>query len=99
MANRWLLVFDNVEDASTIQRFWPPGVHGAILLNSQDPEFANMTHSEIHLQGMTAEEGSSLIQPYVRRGASEQKAAEELSASLGGLPLAIAHFSGYVSLS
>ena len=58
-----------------------------------------MTHSEIHLQGMTAEEGSSLIQPYVRRGASEQKAAEELSASLGGLPLAIAHFSGYVSLS
>lgn len=93
------MVFDNVEVASTIQRFWPPGVHGAILLTSQDPESTNMTHSEIHLQGTTAEEGSTLFQRYLRRDASEQEAAEELSASLGGLPLAIAHFSGYVSLS
>ena len=44
-------------------------------------------------------EGSALIQTYLNRGASEQQSAELLSRSLGGLPLAIIHFAGYVARS
>ena len=48
---------------------------------------------------MTVEDGSMLIQRYLRRGASEQTAAGALSENLGGLPLAITHFAGYVAQS
>ncbi|KAG8420118.1 hypothetical protein J3459_011367 [Metarhizium acridum] len=48
---------------------------------------------------MTSDEGSALIQSFLNRGGSEKKAAQELSTSLGGLPLAIAHFAGYVARS
>jgi predicted ATPase len=58
-----------------------------------------MTGNEILLQPMSPEEGCSLIQRYLRRGGSEQEASESLSASLGGLPLAISHFAGYVARS
>ncbi|KAF2685927.1 pfs domain-containing protein [Lentithecium fluviatile CBS 122367] len=97
---KWLLVFDNAENFSTLRRFWPPGDHGgAILVTSQNPDFENICHESIHLQSMAPEEGRELIQKYLRRGQSEKEAAERLSAQLGGLPLAIAHFAGYVTRS
>jgi hypothetical protein len=48
---------------------------------------------------MHPEEGSALIQTYLNRGGSEKEAAVKLAASLGGLPLAIAHFTGYIAKS
>jgi hypothetical protein len=48
---------------------------------------------------MLPEEGSALIQAYLSRGGSERDAALKLSASLGGLPLAIVHFTGYIAKS
>jgi hypothetical protein len=48
---------------------------------------------------MEPKEGRSLIQRYLKRGASEQAEADALSRDLGGLPLAIAHFAGYVAKS
>ncbi|PMD52524.1 pfs domain-containing protein [Hyaloscypha bicolor E] len=95
----WLLVFDNAEDASMIGKFWPSGVRGAIILTSQNPDFIQMTGNEILLQPMSPKEGCTLIQRYLRRGGSEQEASEGLSASLGGFPLAISHFAGYVARS
>jgi len=93
------LVFDNVDKVAAIKRFWPGGVRGAIIVTSQNPDLANLVQDEIHLQPMESAEGSALIQRYLRRGGSEQKAAENLSRDLGGLPLAIAHFAGYVTNS
>jgi len=65
-------------------------------VTSQNPVLAHNTRSEIHLQPFQPTEGSSLIQSYLKRGGSEQESAESLSKSLGGLPLAIVHFAGYV---
>ncbi|KAI0113631.1 hypothetical protein GGR51DRAFT_556779 [Nemania sp. FL0031] len=34
---KWLLVFDNCEDLSTLRRFWPTGGRGAIIVTSRNP--------------------------------------------------------------
>lgn len=92
-------MFDNAEDVAVVRKFWPAGIRGTIILTSQNPDLMNLTTDEINLEPMKPEEGSSLIQRFLRRGGSEQEAAENLSTSLGGLPLAIAHFAGYVAKS
>ncbi|KAM0267364.1 hypothetical protein ACHAPA_005906 [Fusarium lateritium] len=97
---RWLLVYDNAEDLSVLQEYWPAGcLSGAAIITSQDPVFNHVTSRSIQLQPLTATEGSKLIQNYLRRGDSEQQSAEQLSTVLGGMPLAIVHFTGYISKS
>ena len=93
------MIFDNAEDVITLRPFWPAGIRGSIIITTQNPDMVHLTSSAIHLPPMSPEEGSTLIQEYLRRGASEQSAAEALSRELGGLPLAIAHFAGYVTKS
>lgn len=58
-----------------------------------------MTTNAIELPPMSDEEGSSLIRHHLKRGGSEKESAAELSRALGGHPLAIAHFAGYVAQS
>jgi hypothetical protein len=57
------------------------------------------TSAHIEIPPMTSEEGSALIREYLNRGESEKDFASQLSTELGGLPLAIAHFAGYVANS
>lgn len=93
------MIYDNAEDLSTIREYWPASRRGAAIITSQNPAFSHMTSHSIQLQPMTASEGSKLIQNYLRRGGSEQESAEQLSNTLGGFPLAIVHFAGYISRS
>lgn len=99
VASPWLLIFDNAEGAALIKKFWPSGNRGAIIVTTQNPHLAHLTRSKIHLQPMSPNEGSVLIQNFLNRGRSEQEAAQLLSTTLGGLPLAIAHFAGFVARS
>ncbi|KAF5657124.1 pfs domain-containing protein [Fusarium heterosporum] len=97
---RWLLVYDNAEDHAVLQEYWPVGcLGGAAIITSQDPAFNHVVSRSVQLQPLTATEGSKLIQNYLRRGDSEQQSAEQLSTTLGGMPLAIVHFTGYISRS
>ncbi|KAI0855636.1 pfs domain-containing protein [Xylaria cubensis] len=93
----WLLVYDNVEDLNVLSNYWPAGSRGTAIITSQDPVIGHICSESIHLQPFSAKEGSKLIQRYLRRGDSEKEPAEQLSNALGGLPLAIAHFTGYIS--
>ncbi|ETS78887.1 hypothetical protein PFICI_08740 [Pestalotiopsis fici W106-1] len=95
--SKWLLIFDNCVQASTLQDFWPAGGQGAIIITSQNPLVGHMTNNSIALTPLLPSQGKKLIQRYLGRGDSEQKDAEQLSRSLGGLPLAIVHFVGYVA--
>lgn len=95
----WLLIFDNAEDPATLRDFWPASTHGAAIITSQNPALSYMTKHSILLEPMLPGEGSALILNYLNRGGSEQESAELLSASLGGLPLAIVHFTGYIARS
>jgi hypothetical protein len=88
-----------VQSAASIRHTWPAGKFGTILVTTQIPDFGDLTTSEIAIPAMTIEEGSALIRKHLRRGGSEQDSAKKLSTELGGLPLAIAHFAGYVAKS
>lgn len=99
IAATWLLICDNVEEVSVLKRFWPPGLTGAIIVTSQNPDLINFCDENILLEPMSPADGSSLIQRYLRRGHSETDSAQTLSECLGGLPLAIKHYSGYVAKS
>ena len=92
-------MYDNVQSASSIRQTWPAGDRGTIIVTTQIPDFGYLTTSEIALAPMSQEEGSELIRKHLRRGGSEQESAMRLSDELGGLPLAIAHFAGYVAKS
>lgn len=94
-----MLVFDNAEDIATIRPFWPASTHGSIIVTSQNPHIQHLTKWHIALQPLTFSEGASLVQTYLNRGASEEDAAKDLSSTLGGHPLAITHFIGYISRS
>ncbi|KAI0453559.1 pfs domain-containing protein [Xylaria acuta] len=92
----WLLIFDNAEDIGTIRPFWPASPRGAIIVTSQNPAIGLITKNRIHLQPLTLDEGSSLLQNILDRGESEKQEAKHLSQLLGGLPLAITHFGGAI---
>ncbi|CAI6332469.1 unnamed protein product [Periconia digitata] len=95
----WLLVFDNAIEWTAIRKFWPAGDRGSILVTSQNPALDRITSHAIELPPMNPEEGCTLLQRYLNRGRSEQKEGEALSTKLGGMPLAISHFAGYVANS
>ncbi|KAJ8131313.1 hypothetical protein O1611_g2311 [Lasiodiplodia mahajangana] len=92
----WLLVYDNAEQLATIRQYWPASVRGAIIITSQNPALGIITTQQILLPPMTLDEGSQLIQNILQRGVSEKEEASQLCEHLGGLPLAIAHFSGAI---
>ncbi|KAK0628901.1 pfs domain-containing protein [Bombardia bombarda] len=92
----WLLVYDNAEDVASIRRFWPASTRGAIIVTSQNPTLSVITKNQIELEPMTDEEGSSLIKNFLQRSNFEEEDARLLSEHLGGLPLAITHFSGAI---
>ncbi|PVH86757.1 hypothetical protein DL98DRAFT_643137 [Cadophora sp. DSE1049] len=92
----WLLIFDDAESTAMLRQFWPACTQGAIIVTSQDPALSIMIKESIHLSPLSLEEGSSLIQKILQRGALEKEEAQELSDLLGGLPLAITHFAGAI---
>jgi hypothetical protein len=82
-----------------LKDFWPASTQGAILVTSQNPKLAVLCDRSIHLQPLSKDEGSALIQNFLQRGGSEKEDAQRLSENLGGLPLAITHFAGAVMRS
>lgn len=74
-------------------------MRGAVIVTSQNPAVAHLTKHSILLDSMLPDEGGALIQTYLNRGGSEKESAEYLAKSLGGMPLAIVHFAGYIARS
>lgn len=83
----------------TLHEFLPAGPRGAIIITTQNPVLKQLAQEEIQLEPLSDKEGCALIQRYLNRGGSEQRAAEALSHELGGLPLAISTLVGYVANS
>ncbi|OAQ99620.1 hypothetical protein LLEC1_04744 [Akanthomyces lecanii] len=94
-AHSWLLVFDNAEHVSTIRRYWPHNPRGNVIVTSQKHSFGGLATSQVTVQPLSTEEGSSLILSHMHLDDSARPQAEELSVELGGCPLAIAHYAGF----
>ena len=61
---KWLLVFDNAENTEVIQKFWPGGRHGTILLTTRNPLLASpelCVTGKLQLQGFPNADGARFL--------------------------------------
>ena len=93
----WLLVFDNLEDSSLLEKFVPNGGTGHILVTTRLVDIIDFGEQTMVLGCFQPEESLELL----CRATSicteqERTAAEELSERLGQLPLALGMAAAYM---
>ena len=111
--NRWLLIFDNVEDWTDIENYIPVNLtksQGSVLVTTRitnlEPKTVPSNFFRVILKEMSIEESRSLLIQGLRPGLKhekirfhpEYKVASEI-ASLARLPLALSHIVGCVKAS
>ncbi|KAF2175362.1 hypothetical protein K469DRAFT_611004 [Zopfia rhizophila CBS 207.26] len=95
----WLLLFDNADSPNILGPYWPTALNGSIILTAQNPDFSSWVTLDIHVPPLSLDEGSDLVLKQLKRSDNERESAKSLSEELGGLPLAISHFTGYAARS
>ena len=91
-AKRWLLVFDNAPDLDSVRAFLPPAGDGLVLITSQSALWPPGQSVEVPVLGIGAAAGFLTA----RTGDPDERAAGELAAELGGLPLALEQAAAYI---
>jgi hypothetical protein len=89
---RWLLVFDNAPDLDSVRAFLPPAGDGLVLITSQSALWPPSQSVEVPVLGTGAAAGFLTA----RTGDPDERAAGELAAELGGLPLALEQAAAYI---
>lgn len=84
--SRWLLVFDNAENAETLAPFLPNSRLGAVLITSRNPHWDNVARC---LEVDIFERGESVKLLNKRGPELTEQDADLLADALGDLPLAI----------
>lgn len=108
---KWLLIWDNVEDLDLLQRFLPPARQGSILLTTRRKTLGVLAQS-IELPTMTAEEGTlfllrrarllplkaenTQISQVLQHLPNAYTTAQKVATALDGLPLALDQAGAYV---
>jgi transcriptional regulator with XRE-family HTH domain/tetratricopeptide (TPR) repeat protein len=103
--NKWLLIFDNADNAKMISEFLPPAGNGHVLLTTQALAQGPSAQSiEVSYMGLT--DGTLFLlrrakalppeTPLDQTSATERTAAEEIVQILGGLPLALDQAAAYI---
>lgn len=102
----WLLIFDNAQTWEHITPYFPTAVNSVstILITSQVEGLKKWTTYDVPVGSLSTDDGANILLKYLKGDStdvaqSEVDAAKEISAHLGGLPLAMAHIAGYVSES
>ncbi|HEY1354209.1 MAG TPA: tetratricopeptide repeat protein [Ktedonobacteraceae bacterium] len=106
--SNWLLIWDNLEDLTLLQRFLPAARPGTILITTR-LQALGMFACALKLLPLTPEEGALLLLRRARllplAGCSptapsvaptEQAAAQALATTMGGLPLALDQAGAYI---
>jgi len=107
---RWLLVFDNVDDLSALQKFLPSELletKGSILITTRNASLLPQTidHTLIELGALALEDCRRLLltstgeNPKDMRTHPEYKLAGDIASYAGRLPLALSHIAGYLAQS
>lgn len=95
----WLLVFDNADDPMILADYWPQG-SGSILITSRDPLAKSMFTSRpsgLDLGPLTQQDSLSLFNRLTAISSEEEDGtAQQISAALGGVPLAISQMAGII---
>ncbi len=96
MAQRWLLIYDNVDSlvSHELQPYLPSG-KGSVLITSRNPRWGNM--AVLSLPVFTPAESEAFWQKWLGLGSAEQERARaELAVDLGHFPLALEHAAAYI---
>jgi hypothetical protein len=88
----WLLIFDNAPDRVSVEAFLPPGGPGRVLITSQNPNWPHGQALDVPVLGP----GAAADFMINRTSDPDAKAAAELAAELGGLPLALEQAAAYI---
>jgi len=91
----WLLVFDNVPSPAAIQKALPPAGGGRVLITSQYANWPGANTLEVPVLER-AVAARFLLDRTGAWGTTEESAAAELAAELGGLPLALEQAGAYM---
>ncbi|KAI0407262.1 P-loop containing nucleoside triphosphate hydrolase protein, partial [Xylaria palmicola] len=103
--SKWLLIFDNLEDARLIENYVPENLSGgSIIITTQHAHISPITNDfhKLELQPMVSESGSDLFFKVLSRDAKdedEKGIVYQICDWVGGLPLAIVTVAGYLSRS
>lgn len=96
----WLIVFDNVENPEHIQKFWPAGKSGSILLTTRNRAFeVSPASGGCRVPVLTEAEGSKFLQSLLGRKVYSQDeidSAKALCRAIDGLPLALNLMGGQI---
>jgi tetratricopeptide (TPR) repeat protein len=90
--NRWLIVFDNAEDADKIRKILPSG-SGHVLITTRRPRFGSLG-PVLDLDTLSRSEAVELLRQRVP--SMDESTAYELAEELGDLPLGLAQAASYV---
>lgn len=90
--DRWLVVFDNAEQASDVAPYRPGGGAGHILITSRNPVWGAIA-TPLAVDELDLEEAVAFL--LQRTGSSDEQAAAALAEELGRLPLALAQAAAY----
>ncbi len=107
----WLLIWDNLEDLESLERFLPPARQGAILITTRRQALGGLAQG-LELPSMGQEEGmlfllkrtkvlgpettSAQMHQLAMSLPTEYAAAQELVTVMGGLPLALDQAGAYI---
>ena len=93
-SEQWLLIFDNAPDQAAVLRFLPPAGRGRVLVTSRNPNWPAGQVLDVPVLDTEAAAGFLME----RTGDHDKKAAAELAAELGGLPLALEQAGAYIQV-
>jgi hypothetical protein len=88
----WLLVFDNVTDRASVERFVPPAGNGRVLVTTQSQHWP--PGQALNVPVLDTEVATGFL--VNRTGDANDTAARELAEELGGLPLALEQAAAYM---
>ncbi|KAI1123414.1 hypothetical protein F5Y10DRAFT_270137 [Nemania abortiva] len=91
----WLLVYDNAESTDTLEKFWPGGNSGKILITSRNPLITPRgipSSPSIRLEGLPTKDAVRLLQSCsndYKNDAQSMRDATQLVAWAEGFPIAV----------
>jgi tetratricopeptide (TPR) repeat protein len=99
----WLVVFDDLREAVTLDQIWPSGPAGRVLVTALSPAAARSrglaSMAIIPVGPMSHRESLSYLMGRLTDDLDQRQGAADLVAELGGEPLALRHASSVIATS
>jgi hypothetical protein len=102
-ASKWLLIFDNVENADLLMEYWPIALQGRVLLTTRNHNFAyEPAEAGIEVPSFDSKTGTAFVLHLLSIDIAEDitihdsESAQQLSDRLRGYTLAISQMAGLI---